>query len=547
MFQLSQTLISLKQVVRGVARQAEGKLSKAKARIVERKRPLTSAPWLGLDPKVWPCQVTDEKPGVSRAPDGSTVTSKSSDPLPFSSSPTSPTSPATPAMFSEDNPSTAAMLNMPPPRIPNILISDYDAEKADRRSGIEREYKDIVGQRSNVLLQEDPKTLGLLAPPGAFPVLKRKKRVIRGNTCPLDGAHIIARKCHLPSSPCALDPIVLLPCRLTDEKRVVSMAPSSSAVTSKSSDFLPCPSSSSSVLPSIFSGDNFSTVTLLTVRPPSIPTIVVQSEHHQTGVVPTIADYDAEKAGRRSKHSRGQKSLATIVGHFVDFKWQALILSSDLRLSLSCDILGRRLSLSIWTLRTLAFDILTGRWKYDAALMSEPIKPALNKVSKASHSPLSSQCALLARPDHPSSAKETTRVTGILGTLTNNHMDMAVHAVRPIALHVLPFNSLSICISHNQRYFSRRRGSPLVHRHGAPKAVLGTKDGGGMERSGTWTRALWGESSTLRMLCSSQHAVTVSAMGFSQEALRASAAVFVDHGLDLAIRARAYRRERGGG
>ncbi|KAF8529348.1 hypothetical protein JB92DRAFT_3092941 [Gautieria morchelliformis] len=305
MFQLSQTLISLKQVIRGVARKAEGKLSKAKARIVEQKRPLTSAPWLGLDPKVWPCQVTNEKPGVSRAPDGSTVTSKRSDPLPSSSSPTSPTSPAAPATFSEGNPSTAAVLNMPPPRIPNIVISDYDAEKADRRSGIEREYKDIL---SNTLLQEDPKTLGLLAPPGAFPVLKRKKRVIRGNTCPLDGAHIIAQKSHLPSSPCALDPIVLLPCRLTDEKRVVSMARSSSAVTSKSSEFLPCPSSPSpSVLPSIFSGDKFSTVTLLTVRPPSIPTIVVQSEHHQTGVVPTIAHYGAEKSGRRSKRSRGQK------------------------------------------------------------------------------------------------------------------------------------------------------------------------------------------------------------------------------------------------
>ncbi|KAF8478785.1 hypothetical protein JB92DRAFT_2837920 [Gautieria morchelliformis] len=305
MFRLSQTLISLKQVVRGVTRQTEGKLSKAKARIIERKRPLTSAPWLALDPKVWPCQVTDEKPGVSRAPDGSTVTSKSSDFLPSSYSPTSPTSPATPATFSEANPSTAAVLNMPPPRIPNTVISDYDAEKAGRRPGIEREYKDIL---SNMLLQEDTKTLGLLAPPGAFPVLKRKKRVIRRNTCPLDGAHIIARKSHLPSAPCALDPIVLLPCRLTDEKRVVSMAPSSSAVTSKSSEFLPCPSSpSSSVLPSIFSGDNFSTVTLLTVRPPSIPTIVVQSEHHQTGVVPTIAEYDAEKAGRRSKRSRGQK------------------------------------------------------------------------------------------------------------------------------------------------------------------------------------------------------------------------------------------------
>ncbi|KAF8524766.1 hypothetical protein JB92DRAFT_2879222, partial [Gautieria morchelliformis] len=318
MLHLSQTLVALKQaVLRSVARRTE-KLSRAKARFVERKRPLTSAQCPVLDPKVWPCQSTDERPVVSKASGASAVTSKCSDFLP-SSSTTSPTSPAAPSVFSEDSPSTTAVLTMQPPCIPKLVISDYDAERAGPRSNIECESMDMslestarVGQVSqsdaDTLVLGDPKTLGFLAPPGAFRVLKRQKRVIRGNTCPLDGAHIIARKSHFPSAPCALDPIVLLPCRLTDEKRVASMAPSSSAVTIKSSDFLPCPSSpSASVLPSIVSGDNFSTVTLLTVRPPSIPTIVVQSEHHQTGVVPTIGDYDAEKAGRRSKRSRRQK------------------------------------------------------------------------------------------------------------------------------------------------------------------------------------------------------------------------------------------------
>ncbi|KAF8529355.1 hypothetical protein JB92DRAFT_3106827 [Gautieria morchelliformis] len=316
MLHLSQTLVALKQaVLRSVSKRTE-KLSRAKARFVERKSPLTSAQWPVLDPKVWPCQRTDERPVVSKASGASAVTSKCLDFLP-SSSTTSPTSPAAPSVFSEDSPLTAAVLTMPPPCIPKVVISDYDAEMAGRRSNIECQYKNMslketakVGQLSgsdaDTLVLGDPKTLGFLAPPGAFPALKRKKRAIRRNTRPLHGAHIIARKRQLPSAPCALDPMVLLPCRPTDEERVVSTALVGLAVTSKSA-LLPCSSSpSSSVLPSIFSRDSSSTVTLLTVRPPSIPTIV-QSEHHQTGVVPTIVDYDTEQAGRRSKRSRGQK------------------------------------------------------------------------------------------------------------------------------------------------------------------------------------------------------------------------------------------------
>ncbi|KAF8527129.1 hypothetical protein JB92DRAFT_2826412 [Gautieria morchelliformis] len=213
MLQLSQTLVALiKQIVlRGVrvARHNEVKLSRDEARIVE-KRPLTSASWLALDPKVWPCQLNDEKPVVSRAPDGSAVTSKSSDFLPCSSPPTLP---ATPSMFSEDKPSTTAVLTMPPSCIPNVVISDDDAEKAGHRSDIECESKDMFlektakeGQRSesdgNTLVREDPKTLDFLAPPGAFLVLRRKRRVI-------------PRKRRSPSAPwLALEPMVWWPCRL---------------------------------------------------------------------------------------------------------------------------------------------------------------------------------------------------------------------------------------------------------------------------------------------------------------------------------------------
>ncbi|KAF8488055.1 hypothetical protein JB92DRAFT_3148349 [Gautieria morchelliformis] len=313
-FNFPKPLSPLKQVVfRGIARRNEGKLSRVEA---HRRRHLTSAPWLALDPKVWPCQLTDEKPIDIRAPNGSAVTSKSSDLLPCSS----PASQATPSVFSEDNASTAAVLTMLPPSIPNVIISDYDGEMAGRRFDLECEHRDMflkkaakVGQLSgsdaNALVREDPKTLGFLAPPGAFPVVKRKKRVIPRNTCPLHGAHIIARKRRLPSAPwLALDPMVWWPCQLTDKRPVVSRAPGGSALPSKSPDLLPCSSSPTSpATPCIFSGDNYSTVMLLTVPPRSIPFVVVQSEHRQTGVTPTIADHASGKAGRRSKRSPGRK------------------------------------------------------------------------------------------------------------------------------------------------------------------------------------------------------------------------------------------------
>ncbi|KAF8529382.1 hypothetical protein JB92DRAFT_3106856 [Gautieria morchelliformis] len=70
-----------------------------------------------------------------------------------------PTSSAIPSMFSEDNSSTVRVLSVPPPSIPNIVVSDYDAEKA--------QYKDtFLKKTSEVSL------------PGAFPVFERKKRVI---------------------------------------------------------------------------------------------------------------------------------------------------------------------------------------------------------------------------------------------------------------------------------------------------------------------------------------------------------------------------------
>ncbi|KAF8530652.1 hypothetical protein JB92DRAFT_3106278 [Gautieria morchelliformis] len=75
------------------------------------------------------------------------------------------------------------------------------------------------------------------------------------------------------------------------------MAPGSSALISKSLDFPPCSSTpTSSATPSMFPKDNSSTIRVLTMPPPCIPTIVVQSEHLHT--IPSISDYDAEKRGR---------------------------------------------------------------------------------------------------------------------------------------------------------------------------------------------------------------------------------------------------------
>ncbi|KAF8507437.1 hypothetical protein JB92DRAFT_3098326 [Gautieria morchelliformis] len=126
------------------------------ARIVERKKHLTSAPRLAVDPMVWwPCQLTHGRPVVSRTPGGSALISKSSDLLPCSSSPTSSgkggggmCSPCLPLLFptSPSSPSTITLTRSP-------FISDYDAEETVRRS-----------DKKTGKVREDPKTLGFLHP-----------------------------------------------------------------------------------------------------------------------------------------------------------------------------------------------------------------------------------------------------------------------------------------------------------------------------------------------------------------------------------------------
>ncbi|KAF8493555.1 hypothetical protein JB92DRAFT_3127307 [Gautieria morchelliformis] len=94
-------------------------------------------------------------------------------------------------MFSEDNSSNVRVLTMPPPCTPNIVvqsehlhtgvippISDYDAEKAGRTLLKKTaKVRQLSRSEANTPIREDPQTLGLLAPPGASPVSKRKKRV----------------------------------------------------------------------------------------------------------------------------------------------------------------------------------------------------------------------------------------------------------------------------------------------------------------------------------------------------------------------------------
>ena len=82
------------------------------------------------------------------------------------------------------------------------MTSDYDAEKAGRRSDVEWEYKDMFlsGKGGNTKVRQfselnantlaarsDPMTLGFLAPPGTFPVLKRRRRVAPKRTADIWG------------------------------------------------------------------------------------------------------------------------------------------------------------------------------------------------------------------------------------------------------------------------------------------------------------------------------------------------------------------------
>ncbi|KAF8521055.1 hypothetical protein JB92DRAFT_2828007 [Gautieria morchelliformis] len=176
MLRLSRILVAVKQaVIRGVVRHGDVKLPSVEAHVVELKKDLTTAPWLALDPMIWPFQRTDEKPVVSRAPSGSALISNSSDFLPCSSSPSSS---ATPSMFSEDNSSTVRVLTMPHPCIPNIIlqsehlhtgviptISDYDAEKSGRMF-LKKTAKvpQLSESDANTPVREDPKSLGFWLP-----------------------------------------------------------------------------------------------------------------------------------------------------------------------------------------------------------------------------------------------------------------------------------------------------------------------------------------------------------------------------------------------
>lgn len=188
--QFSQTIVSLKlAVLRGITRPGHGKLPKAKSCTAKH---LTNAPWLALDPNVWPCQISTEMPTVRAAHDALLSTG---------STDSSPASSAAPSIFSQDNNSTSTVDTIPSP-IPSIITSDYDAEKAGRRSDVEWEYKDMFlggkgvntkvrqlsGSDANSLApRDDPMTLGFLAPPGAFPVLNRTQRVVPKRTVDIWG------------------------------------------------------------------------------------------------------------------------------------------------------------------------------------------------------------------------------------------------------------------------------------------------------------------------------------------------------------------------
>jgi len=89
------------------------------------------------------------------------------------------------------------------------MTSDYDADKADCRSDIEWEYRDMFlgGKGYNTKVRQltgtdanstasrgDPMTLGFLAPPGTFPVLKRQRRVIPRKTAQIWGRADV--RCH---------------------------------------------------------------------------------------------------------------------------------------------------------------------------------------------------------------------------------------------------------------------------------------------------------------------------------------------------------------
>ena len=84
------------------------------------------------------------------------------------------------------------------------------------------------------------------------------------------GAHVEG-KSDLVGAPRLAHDLIVWPCQLIDKRQVVRRAPGSSALIIRSANLLHSFPSSSS----IFSEDGSATVTVCTVPPPSIPTIVI--------------------------------------------------------------------------------------------------------------------------------------------------------------------------------------------------------------------------------------------------------------------------------
>jgi hypothetical protein len=175
---LSKTLVALKQpVFHGVVRHDHAKLPTVEVHVVDGKKHMSSAPCLKLGPMVWSCHLTHSRPVDSKAPSGSALISESSDLLCSSST----TSSATSYRISEDRPSTVRVLTIQPHFISNTLVPDSDGEKARCGLDIEWEYMDMFLNKTAKVDQQSGRDADApvgMAPPGTFPALKRKKRVV---------------------------------------------------------------------------------------------------------------------------------------------------------------------------------------------------------------------------------------------------------------------------------------------------------------------------------------------------------------------------------
>lgn len=190
MLHLSQTIASLKQaIVRSGSKRHDEMLPEIESAYIVRSTVQSANGLIIMDPKVFPCLVTSA--GVMKCTLGppTCLSKPNTDSQPYST----PISSASPSIFSRDNSSTSTVVTIPSPSIPELFISDYDAEKAGIPSEIEWEYQEMlfgkveggikVRQLSasnidTIAARKDPMTFGYLAPPGALPVLERKQRVI---------------------------------------------------------------------------------------------------------------------------------------------------------------------------------------------------------------------------------------------------------------------------------------------------------------------------------------------------------------------------------